>query len=93
MGKDLRSAFIYQCATELTDAIYSLTREEAFLRDYQIRSSSMSILSNIAEGFERCSKTGFVQFLFQAKCSAGEICGWSKLNQASCFMLERLMLR
>ena len=39
----------------------------------QIRRASVSISSNIAEGFERNSDKEFVYFLYVAKASAGEI--------------------
>ncbi|MCJ7498006.1 MAG: four helix bundle protein, partial [candidate division Zixibacteria bacterium] len=48
-----------------------------FRRDFglvdQIRRCSISISSNIAEGFERGSKKEFIQFLYIAKGSAGEL--------------------
>jgi len=68
---------VYQRARELANAIYSLTRQGAFARDYgladQIRRAAVSIMSNIAEGFERGAKTEFIQFLFIAKGSCGEV--------------------
>jgi four helix bundle protein len=39
----------------------------------QVTRASVSIMSNIAEGFERKSNNEFVQFLFVAKGSAGEL--------------------
>lgn len=57
--------------------IYDLTRQEQFSRDYalcnQIRRASISILSNIAEGFERNGDKEFIQFLSIAKGSCGEV--------------------
>ncbi len=68
---------IYQRARELTNAVYELTRDAAFSRDHglvdQIRRASVSILSNIAEGFERGAVAEFVQFLYIAKGSCGEV--------------------
>jgi four helix bundle protein len=68
---------IYQRARELTNSIYTLTREGAFAEDHglvnQIRRASVSIMSNIAEGFERGSKTEFIQFLYISKGSCGEV--------------------
>jgi len=68
---------VYQRARELTNALYALTREAAFSRDCglvdQIRRASVSIMSNIAEGFERGSSTEFIQFLYVAKGSCGEV--------------------
>src|SRR3972149_2913941 len=68
---------IYQRPRELTNAVYGLTREPAFARDFglvdQIRRASVSIMSNVAEGFERGGTAEFIQFLFIAKGSCGEV--------------------
>ena len=67
----------WQKARELNFNIYSITSiNEPFKKDYglkdQIRRSSISISSNIAEGFERQTTKEFIRFLFIAKASAGE---------------------
>jgi four helix bundle protein len=68
---------VYQRANELVNAVYAATRTGGFGRDFgladQIRRASVSIMSNIAEGFERGSKTEFIQFLYIAKGSSGEV--------------------
>ena len=68
---------VYQRARELTNAVYKLTRSQGFVKDLsladQIRRASVSVLANIAEGFERGSTTEFVQFLYIAKGSSGEV--------------------
>jgi len=68
---------IYQRARELTNAVYALTREGPFCKDYgladQIRRASVSVMSNIAEGFERGATAEFIQFLYIAKGSCGEV--------------------
>lgn len=68
---------IYQRARELANAVYELTRGAAFSRDPglvdQIRRASVSVMSNVAEGFERGAVTEFVQFLYIAKGSCGEV--------------------
>ena len=68
---------IYQRARELANSIYAATKSNEFVRDFglidQIRRAVISILSNIAEGFERGSKTEFIQFLYIAKASCGEV--------------------
>lgn len=62
----------------LTRRIYAITNEGAFARDFglsdQIRRAGVSIMSNIAEGFERGSgDKEFARFLSIAKGSAGEV--------------------
>jgi four helix bundle protein len=80
MGKAAESfenLHTYQRARELANAIYAITKGSDFARDFglvdQIRRASVSVLSNIAEGFERGSKTEFIQFLYIAKGSCGEV--------------------
>lgn len=67
----------WQLARELTTRIYSLSKVGEFARDFglkdQIRRASVSIMSNIAEGFERGGTREFIQFLATAKGSAGEV--------------------
>jgi four helix bundle protein len=68
---------VYQRARELTNEIYAMTRVGAFSRDFglvdQVRRAAVSIMSNVAEGFERGTTPEFIQFLFIAKGSAGEV--------------------
>jgi four helix bundle protein len=63
-------------ARELTRSIYSISLEGRFSKDFalrdQLRRAAISILSNIAEGFERDGNKEFVQFLSIAKGSCGE---------------------
>jgi four helix bundle protein len=67
---------VWQKARELVKYIYDLTKKDVFSKDFslvdQIRRASVSVLSNIAEGFERGSNTEFIQFLYISKGSAGE---------------------
>ncbi len=67
----------WQRARELTREVYEVTRQGAFAKDYglrdQIRKSAVSVMSNIAEGFERGGRREFLQFLAVAKGSAGEL--------------------
>ena len=67
----------WQRARELTRQIYKLTSTNEFSRDFglkdQIRRASVSIMSNIAEGFERDGTGEFTHFLAIAKGSAGEV--------------------
>ena len=66
----------WKIARELTKDIYGLTRKDRFSRDFGLRDqicrSSVSIMSNVAEGFERDGDKEFVNFLSIAKGSAGE---------------------
>lgn len=65
---------IWQEAKELTVSIYLSFK---LLKDYafkdQIQRASVSIMNNIAEGFERGSDKDFSRFLFISKASAGEV--------------------
>ncbi|MDD2672698.1 MAG: four helix bundle protein [Syntrophales bacterium] len=64
-------------ARQLTREIYDASNKDSFSRDYalrnQIRRASTSIMSNIAEGFERGGSKEFIQFLSISKGSAGEV--------------------
>ena len=57
--------------------LYKISNNGLFDKDYdlkrQIRRASISVSSNIAEGFERNTDKEFVQFLYYAKGSAGEV--------------------
>jgi four helix bundle protein len=67
----------WQKARELTRSIYLITREGCFYQDHglreQIRRASVSVMSNIAEGYGRGGKREFIQYLSIAKGSATEI--------------------
>jgi four helix bundle protein len=75
--RSFEDLFIYQKARELTNHVYALTREGTFARDFglvdQIRRAAVSIMSNIAEGHERGSNQEYIQFLYIAKGSCGEV--------------------
>ena len=67
----------WKMARELTKAVYQITGTGQFARDFglrdQIRRAVVSIMSNIAEGFERGGNKEFLQFLSLAKGSCGEV--------------------
>ena len=67
----------WQEARQLSRKIYQATRLPAFSRDFalkdQIRRAAISIMSNIAEGFERGRAAEFHQFLSIAKASCAEL--------------------
>lgn len=64
-------------ARQLVRAVYSTSNAGAFSKDFglrdQIRRAAVSVLSNIAEGFERGGDAEFAQFLSLAKGSCGEV--------------------
>ena len=67
---------VWQISRELVKEIYLIAGKDNSNRDFglknQITRSSVSIMSNTAEGFERKSAKEFIQFLYIAKGSAGE---------------------
>jgi four helix bundle protein len=64
-------------ARELTKRVYELTGKGSFARDFglkdQICRASVSVMSNIAEGYESDSQKSFIRYLRIAKGSAGEV--------------------
>lgn len=67
----------WQKAREFVKEIYKMTRQSEFAKDFglsdQIRRATVSIMSNIAEGFERSSRLEFNRFLFMVKASCAEV--------------------
>lgn len=67
----------WQKARVLTKEIYQITRMGEFAKDYglsgQIQRASVSIMSNIAEGFERGGRGEFHHFLSISKASCAEV--------------------
>ena len=84
MVSDFEELIIYKQSRELAKRIYQITREGEFRFDtrfvQQIRASAGSVGDNIAEGFERQGKREFLQFLYIAKGSCGEL--RSQINRA-----------
>ncbi|HNU02426.1 MAG TPA: four helix bundle protein [Acidobacteriota bacterium] len=72
--EDLR---VWQKARELAQTIYSITRRQPFAGDFglrdQIRRAAVSVVSNIAEGYESQTRAMFISFLHRARGSAGEL--------------------
>ena len=68
---------IWKEGRRLTGEVYRLTKTAKFARDFdlagQIRRAAISVMSNIAEGFERGGNQEFIQFLYIAKGSCGEV--------------------
>jgi len=61
----------------LINAVYQITAKQPFSKDFglkdQIQRAAVSVMNNIAEGFERDNNREFIRFLVYSKGSAGEI--------------------
>ncbi len=79
----------WQKAKEMTTQIYNLFKDN---KDYgfkdQIQRASVSVMNNIAEGYERKSNTEFRQFLYIAKGSCGEVRSMIQLAKDLCYISE-----
>ena len=68
---------IWQMARELCQEVYLHTETQPWKTDtrfvQQIRAAAGSVMDNIAEGFERDGNKEFIQFLYVAKGSCGEV--------------------
>jgi len=66
----------WKLGRDLSREVYALTKSAPFARDFamidQIRRAAVSVMTNIAEGFERGSRKDFAKFLYIARGSAGE---------------------
>jgi four helix bundle protein len=75
--RSFEDLMVWQKGIELVKKVYLLTASGALQRDFglrdQIRRASVSIPTNIAEGFERASRKEYLHFLNIAKGSAGEV--------------------
>ncbi len=72
--EDIKS---WQRGRELCRLVYSATKKGAFSRDFglrdQMRRAAVSVISNIAEGFESQNNRTFIRYLYIAKASCGEV--------------------
>jgi four helix bundle protein len=77
VAKRFEDLDVWIAAKDASVMIYKITENENLRRDFglkdQIRRASISVISNIAEGFERNGNKEFIQFLSIAKGSAGEV--------------------
>lgn len=67
----------WKTARELVNAIYAITREGALAKDFglcgQVQRAAVSVMSNIAEGFERAHLAEKLQAYNIARASCGEV--------------------
>jgi four helix bundle protein len=75
--KRFEDLIAWQKARSLAKAIYEVTQRGKFVKDYglssQIQRASVSIMSNIAEGYERGNPGDFYRFLCIAKAFCAEV--------------------
>ena len=68
---------IFQKARDLCKEVYAITKHSEFKKDtrfvQQIHAAAGSVMDNIAEGFERDGNKEFINFLYIAKGSCGEV--------------------
>ena len=68
---------IFQMARDLCKEVYAITKKGEFHKDsrfvQQIHASAGSVMDNIAEGYERDGNKEFINFLYIAKGSCGEV--------------------
>jgi four helix bundle protein len=83
----------WQKARVLTRLIYELSGRGLFGRDFalrdQIRRAAISIMANIAEGFERDGTGEFVQFLAIAKASSAEVLSHAYVALDQAFITQK----
>ena len=75
--KSFEELIVWKEARNLANEVYAFCEEGPLSRDFglrdQIRRAVVSVMSNIAEGFERETTAEFIRFLYIAKGSAGEV--------------------
>ncbi len=68
---------VWKNARTLANAIYRLTQKGLLAKDFgmrdQMQRAAVSILSNVAEGFESQTQNMFAEYLGRSKASAGEL--------------------
>jgi four helix bundle protein len=77
LGESFRNLAVWQRSIELTLAVYKLTSSfpdsERFGLTNQLRRASVSVASNIAEGYGRATRGEYIQFLGHARGSNSEV--------------------
>lgn len=75
--KSFEDLEVWQQARKLVSAIYQMTLSDKLARDYglcgQLQRAAVSIMSNIAEGFERMHLQEKIQFYNVARASGAEV--------------------
>ena len=75
--KNFEDLEIWRESRRLTQDVYDFSKDPKIFKDFalgdQMRRAAVSIMSNIAEGFERGGNQEFIQYLYIAKGSCGEI--------------------
>jgi four helix bundle protein len=75
--RSFESLRVWHLARRLTVQVYSVARKDSFARDFGLRDqvcrAAVSVMSNVAEGFERGSRKEFAHFLRIARGSAAEV--------------------
>lgn len=83
---------VWQMAHDLSVAIYGLTGDGTFSKDWGLRDhiqrASVSVMANIAEGFERYSRQEFKQFLSIAPGSCAEVRSQIQLAKSLTYMSD-----
>jgi len=77
LGDSFKDLVVWQRAVELTVAVYKLTASfpasEQFGLTNQLRRASVSVASNIAEGYGKSTRGEYIQFLGHARGSNCEV--------------------
>jgi len=75
--KSFEELIIWQEARKFANNIYNLTKkypqEEMYSLTSQMRRAAVSVMSNIAEGFDRRTTKEFISFLIIARASVSEV--------------------
>jgi len=83
---------VWQMAHELSITVYGLAKTGEFSRDWglrdQIQRAVVSVMSNIAEGFERYSRQEFKQFLSISRGSCAEVRSQIQLARSLGYITE-----
>jgi four helix bundle protein len=87
----------WRTARQLTREVYAASDSGGFARDFglkdQMRRAAVSVMSNIAEGFDSRTKPMFIEFLSRAKASAGELRAQTYVALDVGYLTEQQFLR